>query len=240
MGQDEDALQTSSTPHGSGQRPGKPPWWFRVLLVVAGLATWFGTQALIGAREFPKDHIGDGVHEWTASVNAFLNSHPAYADGLLIVSSLMIDCLGVYLLARSIFGPTIRPFLGLLILLSLRQIVQMLCALPPPQGMIWRDPGFPSLLVTYGVSNDLFFSGHTGVAVFGAVELARLGRRWLIPVAVGVILFETAVVMVLRAHYTMDVYAGAITALFVSFLVSYLAPPCDEYLARTFARFRSK
>ena len=30
------------------------------------------------------------------------------------------------------------------------------------------DRFFPSLLVTYGVSNDMFFSGHTAMAVLGA------------------------------------------------------------------------
>ena len=41
--------------------------------------------------------------------------------------------------------------------------------------MIWRNPGFPSLLVTYGTASDLFFSGHTAIAVYGALELAHWG-----------------------------------------------------------------
>ena len=61
----------------------------------------------------------------------------------------------------------------LLILYALRQICQGLCALPPPDGMIWRRPGIPSLLVTYGTATDLFFSGHTAIAVFGCIELAH-------------------------------------------------------------------
>ena len=35
--------------------------------------------------------------------------------------------------------------------------------------------GVPSILVTYNVTTDFFFSGHTGLAVLGAVELARAG-----------------------------------------------------------------
>jgi membrane-associated phospholipid phosphatase len=115
-----------------------------------------------------------------------------------------------------------------------------LCALPQPDGIIWRYPGFPSLLVTYEVANDFFFSGHTAIAVFGTVELARIGWRWLAPVAVAIALFQSAVVLVLRAHYTMDVFAGAVTALLVALLVTHLAPPCDRALARTFARFSAR
>jgi hypothetical protein len=69
-------------------------------------------------------------------------------------------------------------FLGLLTLYALRQICQGLCALPPPERMIWRYPGFPSLLVTYGTATDLFFSGHTAIAVYGAIELGHVGGPW--------------------------------------------------------------
>ena len=47
--------------------------------------------------------------------------------------------------------------------------------MPAPPGIIWRHPGFPSLFVTYAVGNDFFFSGHTALAVFGAIQLASLG-----------------------------------------------------------------
>jgi hypothetical protein len=226
------------------KRPAPAPWWFRLLLVAAGLAAWFGTQALIGARPFPENgKIGDLLLDWTAPVNALLHEHPAWANGLLIVSSALIDALALFLLGRSVFGPTLRPFLGLLILFGLRQICQGLCALPPPEGIIWpdswRDLGFPSLVVTYGVSNDFFFSGHTAIAVLGAVELARLGRRWLVPVAAAVVVFEAVTVLVLRVHWTMDVFAGIVTALLVAVLVADLAPPCDRALARLFARSRA-
>jgi len=53
-------------------------------------------------------------------------------------------------------------------------MAQATTALPAPPGMLWRDPGFPSLLVTYSVGNDFFFSGHTAFAVFGAPVWAEL------------------------------------------------------------------
>jgi membrane-associated phospholipid phosphatase len=121
---------------------------------------------------------------------------------------------------------------GLFILFALRQICQGLCALPPPETMIWHHPGFPSLLVTYGVSNDLFFSGHTAIAVLGAVELGRLGKRWLGVLGAVVAILEAATVLILRAHYTMDVFAGAVAALCVAAVAAKLAPGCDRALER--------
>src|SRR5262249_55204202 len=118
----------------------------------------------------------------------------------------------------------------LLLIFGLRQICQAMCRLPVPPGSIWRYPGVPSLVVTYGVSNDLFFSGHTALAVFGAMEVARLGHPVLITLMVAVIVFELIAVLLLRAHYTVDVYPGAVTAAFVAFLLDWVMPALDGWI----------
>jgi len=97
--------------------------------------------------------------------------------------------------------------------------------------MIWHYPGFPSALVTYNVGNDFFFSGHTAIAVFGGIELARLGKRWLAIGAVAVILFEIAAVLILRAHYTMDVFTGLLAALCVAQFCTRVSPGIDAWLS---------
>jgi membrane-associated phospholipid phosphatase len=217
--------------------------WLKIVFIFVALCLWHLTQALIKERGNEKGAIVDAPHRWTEQVNNYLRDHEAVADVVLILSSLIIDCLAVFLLARSVFGPSMRPFLGLLILFALRQLSQGLVALPPPPGMIWPDgevrafPAIfgikiPSLLVTYEVGNDFFFSGHTALAVFGAVELARLRRRWLTVAAVVIAVFQATVVIVLRAHWTMDVITGAAMALYVAYIATLLAPRCDRWLAR--------
>ena len=42
---------------------------------------------------------------------------------------------------------------------------------------------------------------------------------------------EVTTVLALRAHYTMDVFAGAVTALWVWTVASTLAPGLDSFLA---------
>jgi hypothetical protein len=205
-------------------------WGARAALIVLGLAGWFWSQRLIGQRAWPLGGIGDGLHQWTERQNRWLRAHPGAANALLIVTSALIDALGLYLLASAVFGPSFRPFLGLLLLFVLRQACQGLCALPPPEGMIWRHPGFPSLLVTYGTATDLFFSGHTAIAVYGGIELARLGGVWLW-VGIAVAAIEAATVLVLRAHYTMDVFAAIFTALWATAAAGLLAPYFDRALA---------
>ena len=213
-------------------------WAVRLGLVVAGVAGWFWTQALIGQRAWPASSIGDGVHQLTAPLNRYLNEHPRAADIMLIATSAIIDALGIFILTRSIFGPTVRPFLGLLILYALRQVCQGLCALPPPDGMIWRRPGIPSLLVTYGTATDLFFSGHTAIAVFGCGELVRMGGTVLPVLGVLIAVVEATAVLVLRAHYTMDVFAAIVTALWAVSVADALAPGVDRALMALVAVMR--
>ncbi len=208
----------------------------RVLVVIAALALWFWTQWLLSRRTpltsgTDTKAILDGVHILTAPIHCHLLNNPAHANILLICSSFVIDALGCFLIGSALFGATIQPFLGLIMLFGLRQICQAFCPLPPPDNMIWRKPGFPTLLVTYGVSNDLFFSGHTAIAVYGAAYLgATLGPPG-IALGLAIAAFEIAAVLVLRAHYTMDVFAGAVTALLVHRWAADLAPIVDRWIA---------
>ena len=203
----------------------------RLLVTGIVLALWFWTQSLIGARTAPASGIGDALHNLTAGLNSYFARSAGAANVLLIVSSGLIDALGLFLLGRWLLGGSVRPFLGLFLLMTLRQLMQAVCALPPPPNMIWHYPGFPSLLVTYHVTNDFFFSGHTAIAVFGAIELSRLRRNWVTAGAVLLVFFEVATVLILRAHYTMDVFTGILAALWIAHLTERISPRLDHLLS---------
>jgi membrane-associated phospholipid phosphatase len=202
----------------------------RIVATAAALALWFWTQSLIGARA-PSPEIGDALQNFFGGLNSCFGQHPSAANALLIVSSGFIDALGLFVVAEWIFVGRVRPFLGLVLLLALRQVMQTLCALPAPPHMIWRYPGFPSLFVTYNVGNDYFFSGHTAIAVLGAMELARFRRKWLTALAILIVLFEIAAVLILRAHYTMDVFGGAMAGLWVAAFCEKISPRFERLLS---------
>ncbi len=186
-------------------------WTARLGVVACAIRLWFRTQALLRGRGNAAG-IVDGLHVWTEPWNEYLRIHPRLTDGLLIVSSAVIDLFGLFLIGAGLLGATLRPFLGLLLVFLFRQISQAFCALPIPPNMIWRYPGFPSLLVTYDVANDFFISGHTAIAVLGAIEVSRILPWWCGAVAGLLALGEAVLVIILRAHYTMDVLAAAIAA----------------------------
>lgn len=196
----------------------------RIAVVVLSLRIWFRTQERIASRVMPPGVIADGIHALTSPLHAWLESRPRSADRILIASSLFIDLFGLFVIGAGILGPTLRPFIALLILFAMRQVCQAVCALPPPPGMIWRHPGFPSLLVTYGTASDFFFSGHTAIAVLGTLVMSGIGPLWLTIAAGSIAILEAAVVLVLRAHYTMDVVAAVLAAWFAYQVAGLVAP----------------
>jgi membrane-associated phospholipid phosphatase len=207
-----------------------PTIGLRALVVAGALVAWFWTQSLIARKSAPKEGIGDVVHELTARWHRYFAMNDRAANAALITSSICIDLFGLSLIAAAIFGPTFAPFLAILFVFGLRQVCQGICTLPPPPGIIWRDPGFPALLVTYDVGNDFFFSGHTALAVLGALEAAYLGPAWLAVIAASIALGEMLIVLVLRAHYTLDVVAGALAAFLAAEVAGRLSPALDTWL----------
>jgi hypothetical protein len=208
----------------------RPVIGVRTGLVAVGIVVWYWSQAVLGKRVPKVDHevpLTDGIHLLTARIHARYSTNEAAGNRLLIASSLVIDLLGAYLLGSAIFGVSIRPYLGLVMVFALRQVCQMLCPLPAPAGMVWRYPGIPAVLVTYGTTNDLFFSGHTAIAVYAAATLAGHWGPWGLALGVAVAVFEAVTVLVLRAHYTMDVFTGIVCALWVYSLGGTVAPWVD-------------
>lgn len=206
------------------------PILIRVSVIAGALVVWFWTQKLIARKSGGLSGIGDGMHLLTDTWHRYFATNESSANRALVVSSFFIDVLGISLIAISIFGGSFVPFIGIIIVFSLRQISQLCCTLPPPPGIIWRNPGFPTALVTYDVGNDFFFSGHTALAVLGAIELCHLGPWWLGAAAVFIALGEALIVLVLRAHYTLDVVTGAFAAWFAADMAARVAPLVDGWL----------
>jgi hypothetical protein len=204
----------------------------RIALIAIALVLWFWTQKLISQKSPTGDGVGDRLHDLTAPLHAWLTASPRATNLTLIVSSGFIDLFGLYILGATIFGPTIRPFVALLMLFGLRQLCQGLCSLPVPKGSIWHYPGLPSLFVTYGTSNDFFFSGHTSIAVLGALELSHTGSPWLAVAAGLIALLEMVTVIILRAHYMVDVFTAVFVAWGCEVAAGSFSPAIDAWLHR--------
>jgi hypothetical protein len=199
----------------------------RILLILAGVGMWYWTQKLVSRKADLGAGVGDRLHDLTAPLHAWFTRNTAVTNVTLVVTSALIDAIGIYLLGNAILGSSIRPFIALFILFGLRQICQAITTMPQPSGVIWRHPGVPSFLVTYNVANDFFFSGHTAVAVLGALELAYHGPHVAALIVTGIAFIEAAVVIIFRAHYTADVFTAAFTAWGAELIAQHVSPTID-------------
>jgi hypothetical protein len=152
---------------------------FQTVAVGAAYGAWLLTQHLLEKRRGSVVGFTDHSHQLISGLNAFFNAHPVLADVVLAVSSFEVDLAAVSLVGFFFARRESRPLLTLWLILIIRQLCQASVSLPPPEGMIWRYPGFPSLVVTYSTSTDFFFSGHMALATALATELtAQRAPRW--------------------------------------------------------------
>lgn len=115
----------------------------------------------------------------------------------------------------------LRGLWGYAMLLLLRMAsIWLVPLLPPPDMVPMPDPFTATLFHTgAGITKDLFFSGHT--ATVAILALAVRGR-WLRPALALVALLIGVLVLVQRVHYTYDVIAAPIFAVFAYWLAGLL------------------
>jgi hypothetical protein len=180
----------------------------------------------------------DKVHYWLEPVNTFLHHHEYIANAILIVTSFDVDVIWVGLWFWGVLGKTVRPFIGALFLLLLRELCQFLVSEPVPAGMIWHYPGFPSLVVTYYTTYDFFFSGHAATATYAILELYNRENYNKIFVGIACLLLIIQIISMLsmRFHYTAD----AITGIFAAFTAFYFSQRVSPAVDRWFDRLSAK
>ncbi len=218
------------TTNNSSNKLTRNPWYWTILLMILGFAITKLTQFIIGDRPPPLGLIIDRLHILTTPINQYFHSHPDTTKFVLITTSLWFDFCCFFLSLRALIGPSIRPYLSLFLFLLLRQSIQLLVSLPVPQDIIWYYPGFPSLLVDYHATGDLYFSAHTGIALLGALELSRLGKKWITVTGYLFFAYLVSMVIIFRAHYTIDVFTALLVVFFVTYLSNKWSPYIDRFL----------
>jgi len=206
--------------------------FFLISLIIVGVILFYTVQYYIGKKPLSTCGIVDALHQLTLPLNQYITSHVSVGNALLITMNSILDTLTLFILALSLITRNIRPFLILTFFFMLRQSLQILVSLPLPPFTFWHYPGFPSLLQTYGIANDLYFSGHTGVSFIAALELARFKKPWLTTLGFSIFIYEVISVIVMQVHYTMDVFTAMMTVLCLTDLCSHIAQPINRWLTK--------
>jgi len=183
-----------------------------------------------GCPDISYPAIHDVVMEALEPINNLINNNEFWNKTLEILSSGMMDTIFLLTFIPWIFkGRTGRIMYAMAAFYSIRSFTQQLVMLPFPPGYSWNYPGWPSIVVPYGVFSDFFFSGHVGFLMLLACENYAIGRKWLFWTAIGCQPFLIIVMISYRVHYTCDVVAGLFIAHWVFMMAEKAAPTVDKF-----------
>ncbi|CAI2372888.1 unnamed protein product [Moneuplotes crassus] len=254
---DESYLRSSgqsSKPQASIVRSGQPSrvdfigkrWTqfsLRVLVLVVVVITLIVAASFPGI--LPKEDIEcikDVIFEFTWKVNQFFDNNTSSKHAFMIVCGLAMDITVLGGLLTFVFkGKTWRLPIVMTLFYLTRLIIQKLFLMKFPEGYLWDNPGFPSLTVPYGKTNDFFYSGHVGGAVIMILEFRERAKeekhQWLIfrilqAFAIITVILQILLMIFLRSHYTIDLFAGALAAHYFFILVSDWMPFINTVVCR--------
>lgn len=222
-----------TVPSTDSKYPQKPAWPILFIIILAGCILSVLTQNWIGAVSAPLCKIHDALQHLLAPLNAYVAHHDQLSNVLIILYSVFGDAIVLFLICCAIIHSSIRPILPLILFMILRQTMQMLVTFPIDPGLVWHDPGFYSLFLNYHVSGDFYFSAYVGINILGALEMHEIFRKkWLTALNFCTAGFIIFIDMVLRAHYSTDIYTSIITAIFVYLFTQQFIPSIDRFLKK--------
>eukprot|EP00743_Colponemidia_sp_Colp-15_P012640 GILK01014457.1.p1 GENE.GILK01014457.1~~GILK01014457.1.p1 ORF type:complete len:286 (+),score=20.05 GILK01014457.1:64-921(+) len=187
----------------------------------------------------PVDCIEDRLFSLTAPLNEWIRSNLTAQRVFLIFSSACVDIVFLTVFSDWVLrGGSCRFPVCLVLFYTLRYITQNVFTMRYPEGYVWAYPGFPSLTVPYGPSNDFFFSGHVGFSTLAALEFKERKMRKCFIFGCFVLLVEAFVMIIFRGHYTIDVMFGFIVGHYVLMLSTQVSIKLDQWMFEKFPTLR--
>lgn len=190
-----------------------------ILITISLYLFWHFTQMFLehdNNNNINNDKIVDRLHNSIIikKLHNYLLNNMHITKLLIMVTTLMIDINMIYFFLEFIINNKIKPIILLIGGVILRQLCQYINRLPTPEYVLWFDPGFPTLIMNYKVTNDFFFSGHTLVSLIFGVELFLSNNIYVKLYSIFYMISEILFILTSRSHYFMDVY-GAISTYFM-------------------------
>ena len=108
----------------------------------------------------------------------------------------------------------------------------------PPVGFVWLDPGFPALTVPYHDTNDFWYSGHIGASVLYVWEFYHQDMKFMYYFSIFNLINQFFLLLLVRAHYIIDLLAGFIIAQLYLQLGERLSYFPDKYVLGLSAKDR--
>ena len=186
---------------------------FGLFFVVLAIVFWGKNNLSDEARNDVNGAIIDRGFELTQPINDLMLRSNAWMNFFAISSSWLIDILFLTMFGTWIYnGDSFRLIVAYVLFYGVRAVMQAICVLPYPNGMIWIFPVAPSLVVPFSVTSDFFYSGHVGFCIICACEFFK--KKWYVAMVLAwlVAIYESIIMISDRNHYTIDIFTGVISA----------------------------
>ena len=212
--------------------PKRVLFFVRVTLIVGFtvLAVFNSLTGMMITKEsvtFYKDKLFD----FTSGLNQYFEVHDTERHLIEATSSFLVDFLLVaFSVKYALWGKSWREVICSSCFYTVRAAVQGIFLMGFPENYIWDYPGVPSLTVPYYRTADFFYSGHVGIMTFCALENYNSGYYKLMVLSVIATLFEFFVMVVLRAHYSIDLISGVVFAHYIWILSGRASKYIDSWL----------
>ena len=149
----------------------------------------------------------------------------------MILSSFLIDILLFWFSIRyTLWGKSSRQLIFFFLFYPTRSLFQSFFLMRKPEGYCWNYPGFPSLTVSYYSTSDFFYSGHVGAMMFCALENYYIGNVFMMWVALFAVVFESMILIVLRVHYSIDIFAGIMISHYYWIVSGWISQRVDKMI----------
>ena len=154
--------------------------------------------------------LDDYSHNVTSGLHDYFAQNSQLAAFAKISSAMLCDLLLIVkMYTWTSSGGSWRLPIALVGIFASKELMSFLFKMRYPETSIWNYPGFYSLLVEYGPTNDTHFTLQLAVLVAVATEYRALWSN-LFWVAVFATAYQSILILVFRGAYMIDVFAGLV------------------------------
>lgn len=159
------------------------------------------------------------LEEYLNNINLALCKNMYLRDFSMLLSFLSLDTLFVIFIILFIYNGKLEYVsLNFLLFYGIRGILLNLFEFNILENYVFGNPPFYSIITPWGRAADFFYSGHTGCALILSLFILEYGHVKLFYFGLVITFIQGYVMMILKAHYSIDIIVGFIAAHYFYFI----------------------
>jgi hypothetical protein len=208
--------------------------YFKILIGIMTLGlilvNSFGNLTVVS--EEPKC-IDDKFVDSSAPIYNYLILNESFRKYWMFATFLTLDlslllCAVIFILK----GKNSRPVLTLILFFLFRNFCSSIFIIKDNNEILWDSPGFPSFAVSFGKSENSYFSGIVGLYVIIIAELVHNGFRFTPILTLVSMASYILLSLSLRAEYFISIFSAIVSAHYFSILTGRIHYFVDFYVLR--------